>query len=68
MVDSFEVIGPSGSHVALVYDVMRESLSKFQRRLPEERLPIFFLKPLLTMLLTGLDHLHRECHIIHTGR
>jgi serine/threonine-protein kinase SRPK3 len=53
--------------MALLYVPMQESLSKFQRRLPDARLPGYFLKPLMAMLLTGLDHLHSNCHIIHTG-
>ena len=67
VLDSFEVAGPDGTHVALVYEPMRESLSKFQRRLPDSRLPGYFLKPLLAMVLTGIDYLHSECDIIHTG-
>ena len=46
---------------------MRESISRFQRRLPNGRVPGYFLKPLLAMVLTGLDYLHSKCRIIHTG-
>ena len=64
---SFEVAGPDSTHLGSVYVPMRESISKFQRRLSKGRIPGYFLKPLLVMLLTGLDHLHTKCHIIHTG-
>ena len=47
---------------------MRESLSILQRRLPGGLVPAYFLKPILTLLLTGLDYLHSECAVIHTGR
>ena len=67
VLNSFEVAGPDSIHVGLVYAPMRESVSRFQRRLSKGRIPGYFLKPLLAMLLTGLDHLHTKCHIIHTG-
>ncbi|KAL8884341.1 MAG: hypothetical protein Q9192_006871 [Flavoplaca navasiana] len=66
VLNSFEVVGPDSTHLGLVYAPMRESLSKFQRRLSNGRILGYFLKPLLVMLLTGLDHLHTKCHIIHT--
>lgn len=64
---SFEVAGPDSTHLALVYAPMRESISKFQRRASNSRIPGYFLKPLLVFLLIGLDHLHTKCLIIHTG-
>lgn len=67
VLDSFEVAGSDGTHLGLVYEPMRESLSRFQRRLPEGKMPGYFLKPLLTIVLTGIDYLHEKCHIIHTG-
>ena len=67
VLNSFEVAGPDSTHVGLVYAPMRESVSRFQRRLSNGRIPGYFLKPLLVMLLNGLDHLHTKCHIIHTG-
>jgi len=66
VLDSFEVAGSDGTHLGLVYEPMRESLSTFQRRLPEGKMPGYFLKPLLIMVLTGIDYLHGKCHIIHT--
>jgi serine/threonine-protein kinase SRPK3 len=65
--ESFEVQGPYGKHLCLVYVLMRETLATFQRRLENERVPGILLKPLLVLLLTGLDYLHTRCHIIHTG-
>lgn len=67
VLNSFEVAGPDSTHVGLVYAPMRESISRFQRRLSNGRMPGYFLKPLLAMVLTGLDHLHTRCRIIHTG-
>ncbi|MCJ1478352.1 hypothetical protein MMC13_007030 [Lambiella insularis] len=63
---SFEVTGPKSTHVGLVYAPMRESVARFQRRLANGQIPSYFLKPLMAMVLTGLDYLHSQCRIIHT--
>ena len=39
VLDLFELAGPHGTHVGLVYESMGESRSKFQRRLPDSRVP-----------------------------
>ena len=65
--DSFIANGPSGNHMCLLYHPMRESLGTLQRRLLDERFPPDLLKALLLILLKGLDYLHEECRIIHTG-
>jgi serine/threonine-protein kinase SRPK3 len=49
---------------------MREPLWIFRRRFGQdyvttELLPVF--KSYIRILLEGLDYLHSECHIIHTG-
>ena len=67
VLDSFETQTPSGVHLCLVYVPMRETLSTFQRRLKNGCLPGNLLKPLLKFLLTGLDYLHTQSHVIHTG-
>ncbi|KAL1305508.1 hypothetical protein AAFC00_002379 [Neodothiora populina] len=66
VMDSFSIEGLHGNHLCLVYEPMRESLSTLQRRLPEGVIPVYFLKPLLKFVLSGLDFLHSECDIIHT--
>jgi serine/threonine-protein kinase SRPK3 len=71
VIDNFEVVSPTGpSHLCLVFEPMREPLWLFRRRLGADKvsrpfLPIF--KAYLRILLEGLDYLHSECHIIHTG-
>ncbi len=67
MLDNFEVPGPHGPHLCLVYEPMREPLGQFQRRWENGVLPTALLKVYLRFLLRGLDYLHSECQIIHTG-
>ncbi len=65
--DNFEVTGPDGTHLCLVYEPMRESLWVFQKRFRDGKLPPAVLKIYVKVLLLGLNYLHSECHIIHTG-
>lgn len=70
VIDSFEVVSSNGSHLCLVFEPMREPLWLFRRRFGADKvtapfLPVF--KAYLRILLEGLDYLHSECHIIHTG-
>jgi len=67
MVDSFEVIGPNGTHSCLVFEPMRETLSLFQSRLKDKRFTLELLKIYLVCVLNGLDYLHSECRIVHSG-
>jgi serine/threonine protein kinase len=67
--DTFET--PSsygdGKHAVLVLETMRERISDFQKRMLDWKYPAGVLKGLIAVLLMGLDHLHTNCHIIHTG-
>lgn len=66
--DSFEVKGPEGCHLCLVYLPMREPLSMYQRRFNYRKMPLPLVKTYIRTLLTGLDYLHKECRIVHTGK
>ena len=67
VVDNFEAAGPDGTHLCLVYEPMREPLWRFQQRWEDNKIPPSLLKVYLKFLLQGLNYLHSECHIIHTG-
>lgn len=68
LLDSFEAQGPGGSHLCLVYPPMREPLSMYQRRFDDGKMPLPLAKTYIRALLTGLDYLHKECRIVHTGK
>ena len=70
-IDDFEVESSTGTHLCLVFEPMREPLWLFRRRFGEDKvtrplLPLF--KAYLYILLEGLDFLHSESHMVHTGR
>lgn len=67
VLDSFELTGPDGTHLGLVYEPMRESISTFQMRMLDDKIPGYFLRLLLQKVLRGIDCLHNQCNIIHTG-
>ena len=68
IVDSFTISSLHGNHVCLVYEAMREPLWLFERRCKNGRFTLGLLKGYLRLLLMGLDYLHSDCHIVHTGR
>ena len=67
-VDDFEITGPKGKHTCLVYEPMREPLWILQRRFVDRNLPLPLAKAYIYFLLVGLDYLHSECKVIHTGQ
>lgn len=71
-VESFGISSPGGlAHLALVFQQMREPLWLFRRRVAGQDHVTSGLLPLirtyLQFLFEGLDYLHTDCHIIHTG-
>lgn len=67
MLDNFEVPGEEGPHLCLVYEPMREPLWIYKRRWVDGKIPLVVLKIYLKLILQGLDYLHSECEVIHTG-
>lgn len=67
-VDNFVATSPSGTtHLCLVCDAMREPLNQFQHRLVGDKIPPQLLKVYVDLMLQGLEYLHSECQLIHTG-
>lgn len=70
--DNFTVQGPDASHLCLVMDPMREPLWMTRRRIcgvdkvTAEMIPIF--KCYIHSMLAGLEYLHQDCKIVHTGK
>jgi serine/threonine-protein kinase SRPK3 len=67
-IDNFEIHEPHGVHACLVYTPMREMLYDFRNRFINQRLSPPILKLYVVLLLQGLNYLHSECHMVHTGK
>lgn len=69
--EAFSIQSPTGSsHLCLAFEPMRDPLWLLRRRVCGERvtrdwLPIF--KLYIQILLEGLDYMHSECRLVHTG-
>lgn len=67
LLDSFTIPGQSGAHMCLVFEPLREPLWIYQRRFKGDVIPVELVKIILQMTLHGLDYLHSECGVVHTG-
>lgn len=67
LLDSFELCGPYGTHICLVFSTLREPLWILKQRFQNDVIQSDVLKILVKLMLEGLDYLHNVCHIIHTG-
>lgn len=66
LLDSFEHKGPNGNHVCMVFEVLGENLLGLIKRWNHRGIPAALVKQITKQVLLGLDHLHRNCGIIHT--
>jgi serine/threonine protein kinase len=65
---SFEVTNKERKHLCQIYEPMRETMSMFQQRWQNRKIPLQLAKAYILLLLLGIDYLHAECKIIHTGK
>lgn len=66
LVDDFRHIGPNGSHVCMVFEVLGENLLGLIKRYQHRGVPTHIVRQIAKQVLLGLDYLHTECRIIHT--
>lgn len=66
LLDSFEHVGPNGTHICMVFEVLGENLLGLIRRFHHQGVPLSLVKQITKQVLLGLDYMHRECGIIHT--
>ena len=65
MNDFFEHVGPHGTHVCMVFDVLGENLLSLIERYEYHGIPIPIVKSIAQQVLIGLEHIH-SIEIIHT--
>ena len=64
--DFFTLQGPNGEHQCLVHEPMLENTDELLCRNPTRRFHEGLLKLYMQRLLTALDYLHTDAHLIHT--
>jgi serine/threonine-protein kinase SRPK3 len=57
----------AGQHVCLVTDVLSYDVPGLQSQLKDPRLPLAFILRLTKHVLKGLEYLHDECKVVHSG-
>jgi serine/threonine-protein kinase SRPK3 len=67
MLDDFQVDSKNGVFQCVVHPPLAISIKAFRRMLPDRALPVSLVKQVLKHLLLGLDFLHTEAKVIHTG-
>ncbi|KAF6809113.1 serine/threonine protein kinase [Colletotrichum musicola] len=65
LVDDFQHVGPNGTHVCLVFEVIGETLRTFGAWFPESMIPNRVMRRFTIQLLVALDFA-REHNVIHT--
>lgn len=58
--------GPHGKHFVMVFEILGVNLLEVIKRYNYKGVPMPLVRILAKQLLTGLDYLHRICHVIHT--
>lgn len=57
----------AGRHICFVMDVLSYSISSLRSQLNNQRFPLRFILRIAKDVLKGLDYLHNECQIVHSG-
>ena len=65
--ESFEIEGSHGKHICLVHQPLGIRLEDLRELTPEGLFGVDLIKQTLRDLPGGLQFLHEEAHVIHTG-
>lgn len=69
-IDAFDIEGPHGVHRCLVTEVLGLNMESIRRKLRDGkdcRIAPSMVKRVVRQVLLGLEYLHDECGIVHTG-
>ncbi|KAF6160469.1 hypothetical protein GIB67_019238 [Kingdonia uniflora] len=67
LINHFKHARPNGQHLCIVLEFLRDSLLRFIRFNYYKGIPLNKVREICRWILLGLDYLHREFGIIHTG-
>ncbi|KJE92542.1 CMGC/SRPK protein kinase [Capsaspora owczarzaki ATCC 30864] len=66
LLDDFEIRGPNGTHVCMVFEVLGENLLKIMTRNDFKGISIKLVRQIAFQTLQALHYMHSKCAIIHT--
>lgn len=66
LVDSFDHVGPNGTHVCMVFEMLGDNLLTLIKYYNYRGVPVPLVQRLTKDILSGLAFLHTKCQIIHT--
>nr|XP_043634642.1 SRSF protein kinase 3-like [Erigeron canadensis] len=66
LVDHFKHRGPNGQHLCMILEFLGDSILHLIRYNRYKGLNLNKVREVCRCILTGLDYLHRELHILHT--
>ncbi|KAA6385542.1 MAG: putative Serine/threonine-protein kinase SRPK [Streblomastix strix] len=66
LLDTFEIIGPHGTHVCMVFEALGTNLLSLIRLYHYRGIPLPIVKYIAKQVLEALDYIHRDLKIIHT--
>lgn len=65
--DQFYHQGPHGRHLCLVTEPLLHNMRIFSMRFPRRIMPLHLVRSVARQIVLGLQYLHEECNIVHTG-
>lgn len=66
LIDDFQMEGPNGMHVCLVFELMGETLDTYRTVFEKQMTPNLLMRKFTYQLLLALDYAH-DSGVIHTG-
>lgn len=66
VLDHFDHVGVHGTHICLVFELLGRDGYSLARHY-NEKLPLPMVKRFLRQFFLGLDYLHTQARIVHTG-
>ncbi len=68
LIDSFELSGPDGEHTCLVHEALGMNMEELRDLVPRGAMNGYLVRQFLRPILGGIQFLHEDARVIHTGQ